>query len=117
MVDPLLPGFTHSETSTADRPAWLHLHNAINICSNSMLVSIRLLFFLLVPISATQFLALVLSASIRSTSPYHPSNLLSSFVTDDVTAIAAHKVCTSLYLLYWVSRLQVYKNTCLCFST
>jgi len=63
MVD-LLPGFTHSGTSTANRPAWLHLQNAINICSTSVLVSIRLLFFLVVPISATRFLALVLSASI-----------------------------------------------------
>jgi hypothetical protein len=100
MVHPFLPGFNHSGTSTADRPAWLHLHNAINICSTSMLVSVRLHFFLLVPISATQFLALVLSASIRLTSPYHPSNLLSWFITDDITAIAAHKVYPSLYLLY-----------------
>ena len=65
-----------------------------------MLVSVRLLFFLLVPISTTQSLALILSASIRLTSPYHPNNLLSWFIADDVTAIAAHKVYPSLYLLY-----------------
>ena len=65
-----------------------------------MLVSIRLLCFLLVPIGATQFLALLLCATIRSTSPYHPSNLLSWFITDDVAVIAANKVYPSLCLLH-----------------